>query len=112
MISRHDFRNSRDFFPGILFPGVLLALIADLFRYHHDFFLRHRIERRPINAQVGHHELRRRVSEPFGEREILIEAAFEHLQEDQVCIPRILDVMQQGFFHVPDVSCLKVHGPR
>src|SRR5258705_8313366 len=46
---------------------------------------------------------RSRVRQPFGERKILIIAALEHLQEDQVRIPRILDVMQQGFFHVPDL---------
>ena len=40
----------------------------------------------------------------------MIEAALEHLQEDQVRIPCILDVMEQGFFNVPDVSLLKVHG--
>jgi hypothetical protein len=42
------------------------------------------------------------MGQPFRERNVLIVAALEHLQEDQVCIPHVLDVMQQRFFHVPD----------
>ena len=56
---------------------------------------------------MRHHQLRWRVGEPFRERNILVGAALEHLQEDQVRIPGILDVMQQRLFDIPDVPRLK-----
>src|ERR1700682_5110987 len=57
-----------------------------------------------------HHQFGWGVGQPLRKGKVLIEAALEHLQEDQVCVACIFDVMQQGFFHVPDVSRLKVHG--
>src|SRR5258706_14621985 len=51
------------------------------------------------------------MSQPFRERKVLVKAALEYFQEDQVCIPSILNVVQKRFLHVPDVSRLKVHRP-
>src|SRR5260370_13764277 len=69
----------------------------------------YRIQRRLVDIEMCHDRVRGGVRQPLRKRQILIEAALEHLQEDQVSIAGIFDVMQQGFFDVPDISRLKVH---
>src|SRR5258708_12756331 len=61
-----------------------------LFRHHHDFVLRHGVERGLVNAQVSHHELRWCVAEPFLEPQVLIQAPLEHFQKFQLAVPRLL----------------------
>src|SRR5260370_13789048 len=80
-----------------------------LTRHDHQLVSWYCVQRRLVDVEMCLYKLGWRVGQPLRKRHILIEAALEHLQEDQVCIPCILDVMQQGFFHVPDVSRLKVH---
>src|SRR5580765_6364726 len=58
---------------------------------------------------MSHHKLGWRVGQPLRKRQVLVEAALEHLEKDQVCVPSIFDVMQKRLFNVPDVSLLKIH---
>src|SRR5437870_10193529 len=68
-----------------------------------------RIQRRLVDVEMCLYQLGRGVCQQIRKRQVLMEAALEHLQEDQVCVRGILDSMQQALLHVPDVSCLKVH---
>src|SRR5260370_4259618 len=86
-------------------PRIKVCLLT---RRYDEFLLRNRVECRLINPQVCHDKFRWSVGQPLRQRKILIVAALEHLQEDQVRVTCILNVMQQRFLHVPDVSRLKV----
>ena len=55
------------------------------------------------------YQFRRRVGEPFGQREILVIAALEHLQKFQVGAAGVLDVVWQCFLDVADVTHFEVH---
>src|ERR1700691_4642330 len=56
------------------------------------------------------HQLRRRMREPFRERQVLVDIALEHLQKFQVGVARILHIMRQRLQHVAHISRLKIHG--
>src|SRR5258708_28540384 len=79
-----------------------------LFRHHHDFVLRHGVERGLVNAEVSHREVRWCVAESFREREVLIEAALEHFQKFQVGVARVLNIVGQRFLDIANVPGLKV----
>src|SRR5260370_193706 len=81
-----------------------------LFGHHNNFVLRHGVERSFINAQMGYHEFRWCVGEPLRKRQVLIEAALEHLQKFQVVVAGILNVVGQRLEDISNVPGLKVHG--
>ena len=58
---------------------------------------------------MRHHQFGWRVGQPLRKRQVLVKAALEHFQEDEICIPRVFDVMQKRLFDVADISRLKVH---
>src|SRR5436305_11608124 len=66
-------------------------------RHNNDLVPRDRVESRFIDVKMRHHQLRRGVGQPLGEGKVLIVAALEHFQEDQVRVTCILNVMQQRF---------------
>ena len=49
------------------------------------------------------------MSEPLRERQVLIEAALEHLQKSQVGVTGILNVVGKRLLDIANVSGLKVH---
>src|SRR6266550_1283745 len=64
--------------------------IYPLARHYHELLLGNRVERRLVNAQVRHDKFRWSVGQPFGQRKVLVDAAFEHFQKHQVGVARIL----------------------
>ena len=61
----------------------------------HDFQLlgRNLLQARPIEAQVRLNDFRRGATEPLIERDILQDLRGEHLQEDHVGVPGVLDIV-------------------
>src|SRR5882724_1389708 len=78
-------------------------------RHNDKLILGNCVEGRFINPQVRHDQFRRRMRQPLRKRQVLVETALEHFKKYQVRVTGVLDVMQQRFLHVPDVSRLKVH---
>jgi len=56
---------------------------------------------------MGHHQFRRRVSQPLREGKILKAISLEHLQEHQIGVACILDLVRQELLHLAGVSLLK-----
>src|SRR5438105_2474832 len=92
--------------------SVLMVSSASSYRHDRAARFRYRIERCLIDLEMSHDQFRRRVGQPLRERKVLVLRAFEHLEEDQVAIPCVLDVVQQSFFDVADVPRLEVHRAR
>src|SRR5580658_7346939 len=67
------------------------------------------IERGPVQIQMGCNQFRRRVRQPLGEREVLVVAALEHLQEFQICAAGVFDVVRQRLLDVADVARFEIH---
>ncbi len=72
-----------------------------LARQNDQLVSRYCVQRRLVDIEVSHHKLGWGVGQPLRKREVLIEAALEHLQKHQVCVPCIFDVMQEVFSTYP-----------
>ena len=75
----------------VIFSGLLVYLEAGrtvrlLARDNHQLLFWYRVQSRPVDMQMCHHQFRWRMGQPLRKRYVLIEAALEHLQEDQVGI--------------------------
>jgi len=66
-----------------------------LTRDNHQLVLWYCVQRRPVDMEMCHQQFGWGVCQPLRKRNVLIEGALEHLQEDQVAIPCILEVNQQ-----------------
>src|SRR5260370_2112500 len=89
--------------------GAWAALVV-LLGHDQRFFSRQSVQGGLIKMQVSGHELRRGVRQPFGECQVLVEAALEHFEELQVAGAGVFDVMRERFLNVAHVAGLEVHG--
>jgi hypothetical protein len=78
-------------------------------RQDYELFVGNLGEARRIEAQVRLDHLRRQPPQPLVKGDVLENVRGEHLQEDRVGVPRVLDIMRGVGGYIADVIWVKVN---
>src|SRR5450759_1541677 len=85
-------------------PAATDWFAVSLFRLDDDLLLGQRVEHPLAGLQMLIDQQVRRVCEPLGERNVFVERALEHLEEDEVGVAGVFDPVGNGLLNVANVA--------